>query len=135
ELPGARQRDVFQIVQAAGIDGIGGGEVRHRAGTLGPQTYTILRGLERRGILETVPGRNPTRWRLAARYQFKAASLGTIPLGRSRVRPELPLISFTRECFGPCGGRVPVCGRLSRYGVSQLSEPDQHAIPSRTIGR
>jgi hypothetical protein len=38
-----------------------------------PNVYTTLRTLEKRGLVELVPGSQPQHWRLVARYRERVA--------------------------------------------------------------
>jgi hypothetical protein len=67
---GERQRAIVALLGLRHQDGMKTGEIAHAAGYADiPNVYTSLRTLERRGLVELVPNREPQRWRLVARFR------------------------------------------------------------------
>jgi hypothetical protein len=72
-LPGLRQDEGMKTAEVA--QAIGYSDV--------PNVYTTMRTLEKRGLVELVPNREPQRWRLVARYRERANDRGGTVRDRS----------------------------------------------------
>ncbi len=63
---GHRQQQVISRLQTAGTSGERTGAIAAAIGVDHPNALLTLRSLEKRGLVELVPGVNPQHWRLRA---------------------------------------------------------------------
>jgi hypothetical protein len=62
---GVRQRQIVQLDALAGSDGLRVAEIADAIDYDTANTHLTLRALERRGLVERVPGKTPQHWRLS----------------------------------------------------------------------
>ncbi len=87
EIPHARGERQQMTLELPGLQSEAGMKTSEVAAGIqydDPNTYNILRGLERAGLVELIPDASPQRWRLAPRYQTTATTLARVA---SRIRP------------------------------------------------
>jgi len=69
---GKRQREIVALPDLATEEGLKTGEIARQIDYDQPNAYTTLGALQRAGLVELVPGAQPQRWRLTARYRSTA---------------------------------------------------------------
>jgi alkylated DNA nucleotide flippase Atl1 len=69
---GERQRQILELPDLAGEDGMKTSDVANEINYEVPNTHSTLQALERNGLVELVSGASPQRWRLAPRYRNTA---------------------------------------------------------------
>jgi len=87
EIPHARGERQQMTLELPGLQSEAGMKTSEVAAGIqydDPNTYNILRGLERAGLVELIPDASPQRWRLAPRYRTTATTLARVA---SRIRP------------------------------------------------
>lgn len=62
---GVRQRQIVELEGLAAADGMRVAEITHAIGYDAANAHLTLRALERRGLVELVPGKTPQHWRLS----------------------------------------------------------------------
>jgi alkylated DNA nucleotide flippase Atl1 len=81
-LRGARQREVTDLLAAAPSEGWKTGEIARMVGMDQPNAYLTLQALQKQDVVELVPGSDPQRWRLVARYRQRQQILRVAKLVR-----------------------------------------------------
>jgi alkylated DNA nucleotide flippase Atl1 len=76
---GPRQKDIAEVLVAAPLEGFKTGDIARMVSMDQPNAYLTLQALAKQGVAELVPGSDPQRWRLLARYRqrrsiFRAAA-------------------------------------------------------------
>lgn len=81
-LRGARQREVTDLLAAAPGEGWKTSEIARMVGMDQPNAYLTLQALQKQDVVELVPGSDPQRWRLLARYRQRQQILRVAALVR-----------------------------------------------------
>ena len=69
---GSRQRQVLELEEIYTADGLSTGEIARAIHYDDANVWLVLDALRRRGIVETVPGKEPQRWRISERHRRTA---------------------------------------------------------------
>jgi hypothetical protein len=78
---GPRQQDIVDVLTNSDADGgLKTGEIAHQVGMDQPNAYTTLQALQKQNIVELVPGVQPQRWRLVAKYRLSRQIIDTANL-------------------------------------------------------
>jgi alkylated DNA nucleotide flippase Atl1 len=79
---GHRQREIAEALVAAPLEGWKTGEIARLVGMDQPNAYLTLQALQKQNVVELVPGSDPQRWRLLARYRQRQSILRAAALVR-----------------------------------------------------
>jgi len=66
---GSRQQEIAELLRAVGEEGYRTSDVAREIDYNQANTHMTLRALQTRGVVEEIPGEQPTKWRLAPRYR------------------------------------------------------------------
>jgi alkylated DNA nucleotide flippase Atl1 len=106
---GQRQREVAEVLVAAPVEGWKTGEIARMVGMDQPNAYLTLQALQKQDVVELVPGSDPQRWRLLARYRQRQSILraaNSVRKGEFTTYGDISQVVYGHGKGGQAVGRI-----------------------------